>query len=111
MSELPKSLKAVPLPDKDPVNRFTTIRDLVAEKSYKIIDPYNSSIWGYIAIDNTHTALPQDDSHDNVPDYLRYFKFLKDAPSNSPSHKGQGQNKERVKMKNGYIGKNVVDYV
>jgi glutamate dehydrogenase (NAD(P)+) len=50
---LPKSLKAVPLPDKDQTDRFTINPELVAEKSYKIVDPDNQSIWGYIAIDNT----------------------------------------------------------
>ena len=53
MSELPKSLKVVSLPTKNQTDRFSTASDLVAEDSYKIIDPDNQSIWGFISIDNT----------------------------------------------------------
>lgn len=53
MSELPKSLKAVSLPEKNQTDRFATASELAAESSYKIIDPDNRSIWGYISIDNT----------------------------------------------------------
>ena len=54
MSELPKSLKAISLPDNNQDDRFVKSSELVAESSYKIIDPDNQSIWGYISIDNTH---------------------------------------------------------
>lgn len=50
---LPKSLKAVPLPDKDQTGRFTINPELATENSYTIIDPDSQSAWGYIAIDNT----------------------------------------------------------
>jgi len=53
MSKLPKSLKAVSLPEKNQTDRFSLASELVAENSYKIIDPDNQSIWGYISIDNT----------------------------------------------------------
>ena len=51
--KLPKSLKAVPLPGISQEDRFSSTRDLIAETSYRIIDPDSNSIWGYIAIDNT----------------------------------------------------------
>ncbi|MBC8288207.1 MAG: Glu/Leu/Phe/Val dehydrogenase [Nitrospinae bacterium] len=53
MSELPKILKAVPLPDKDQRDRFTTATELSTQNSYTIIDPDSQSTWGYISIDNT----------------------------------------------------------
>lgn len=53
MSELPKTLKAVPLPDKDQGDRFSVADDLTAKVSYQIVDPESQSIWGYVAIDNT----------------------------------------------------------
>lgn len=53
MSELPKSLKAVSLPEKNQTDRFATASELTTEDSYKIIDPDSQSIWGYISIDNT----------------------------------------------------------
>jgi glutamate dehydrogenase (NAD(P)+) len=53
MSILPKSLKAVSLLEKNQTDRFTLASELVAESSYKIIDPDSQSIWGYISIDNT----------------------------------------------------------
>ena len=53
MSELPKSLKAIPLPDKDQSDRFTKSSELVNNISLKIIDPDSQTTWGYIAIDNT----------------------------------------------------------
>ena len=51
--KLPKSLKAVPLPGISQEDRFSSARDLIAETSYRIVDPDSNSIWGYIAIDNT----------------------------------------------------------
>lgn len=53
MSELPKSLVAVSLPENNQDERFVKAPDLIAEASYKIIDPDSQSIWGYISIDNT----------------------------------------------------------
>jgi glutamate dehydrogenase (NAD(P)+) len=53
MSELPRSLRAVSLPEKSQGDRFSTASELIAEASYKIIDPDSQSIWGYISIDNT----------------------------------------------------------
>jgi glutamate dehydrogenase (NAD(P)+) len=53
MSELPRSLRAVSLPEKNQGDRFSTASELVAKGSYKIIDPDNQSTWGYISIDNT----------------------------------------------------------
>jgi glutamate dehydrogenase (NAD(P)+) len=53
MSELPKSLKAVSLPEKNQTDRFTTFLELSSKASYKIIEPDSQSIWGYISIDNT----------------------------------------------------------
>lgn len=53
MSELPKSLKAIPLPLQNQEERFTMTPELVAENIYQIIDPDNASTWGYISIDNT----------------------------------------------------------
>ena len=50
---LPKSLKAILLSDREQGDRFTTSPELATKKSYKIIDPDSSSIWGYITIDNT----------------------------------------------------------
>ncbi len=53
MSELPKSLKAVALPEKNQDDRFATAPELEVENSYKIIDPDSQSTWGFISIDNT----------------------------------------------------------
>ena len=53
MSELPKSLQAVSLPNIEQDDRFATTSNLVNTISMKIIDPDNESIWGYISIDNT----------------------------------------------------------
>ena len=53
MSKLPKNLKTVSLYEKNQTDRFSLASELVAENSYKIIDPDNQSIWGYISIDNT----------------------------------------------------------
>jgi glutamate dehydrogenase (NAD(P)+) len=53
MSKLPKRLKAVSLPEKNQTDRFALDSELVAESSYKIIDPDSQSVWGYISIDNT----------------------------------------------------------
>ena len=53
MSELPKSLKVVSLPEKYQGDRFSTASELVAETSYKIIEPDSQSTWGYVSIDNT----------------------------------------------------------
>ena len=53
MSELPKSLQAVPIPDIDQGDRFSSTSNLVNKASLKIIDPNSRLIWGYISIDNT----------------------------------------------------------
>jgi len=53
MSELPKSLKAIPLPLQNQEDRFTMTPELVVENIYQIIDPDNAETWGYISIDNT----------------------------------------------------------
>lgn len=53
MTEVPESLKAVPLQGKDQMERFTSDSELAPQISYKIIDPGTQSIWGYISIDNT----------------------------------------------------------
>ncbi len=53
MYKLPKILKAVSLPKKNQTDRFNLASEIVAENFYKIIDPANCSIWGYISIDNT----------------------------------------------------------
>ena len=53
MSELPKSLQAVPIPDIDQGDRFSSTSNLVNKVSLKIIDPNSRLIWGYISIDNT----------------------------------------------------------
>ena len=51
--KLPKSLKAVPFPGTSQEDRFSTTQDLIAETSYRIVDPDSNSTWGYVAIDNT----------------------------------------------------------
>ncbi len=52
MPELPKSLKLVAFSDKDQSERFIITPEFAPYKSYKIIDPDNQSIWGYICVDN-----------------------------------------------------------
>lgn len=53
MSEIPKSLKAVPLPEKNQDDRFSKNQDLLTENTFNIIDPDSKSIWGFLCIDNT----------------------------------------------------------
>ena len=52
MFEPPKSLRLVAFSDKDQTDRFNISSGFTTHKSYKIIDPDNQSIWGYICVDN-----------------------------------------------------------
>ena len=52
---LPKSLKAELLLQAKDNERFCKIS--AAENCYKIIDPENNQVWGYVAIDNTQRGI------------------------------------------------------
>lgn len=51
--KIPEKLEAVMIPNSSLGDRFSTGDNLIAEATYQIIDPTNTSIWGYVSIDNT----------------------------------------------------------